>query len=100
MRLQSLFRNSTKAVMVVTPWTHPVENNRSLKGCVMACKRCDSDEQETFNSEIAIHHPSHMGLDLHDHGVSEAAGLFAMCLHGVHCSRQRNCNTSCNLALD
>jgi hypothetical protein len=30
----------------------------------MACKRCDSGEQKTFNSEIAIHHAARIGLAL------------------------------------
>ena len=29
----------------------------------MACKRCASDEQKTFNGELAIHFPGLGGLD-------------------------------------
>ena len=29
----------------------------------MACKRCDSDNQSTFNGEVAIHFPGVKGLD-------------------------------------
>jgi hypothetical protein len=29
----------------------------------MACKRCDSDNQSTFNGEVAIHFPGLEGLD-------------------------------------
>jgi hypothetical protein len=29
----------------------------------MACKRCDSDNQSTFNGEIAIHFPGLEGLE-------------------------------------
>lgn len=34
----------------------------NLEG-IMACKRCDSDNQSTFNGEVAIHYPGLEGLD-------------------------------------
>ena len=29
----------------------------------MACKRCGSDDQSTFNGEVAVHYPGLKGLD-------------------------------------
>ena len=44
----------------------------------MACKRCDSDNQSTFNGEVAIHFPGLEGLDK---PIVWAFPKLGVCLH-------------------
>ena len=40
-----------------------IDKGRKFWSEVMACKKCDSRNQSTFNSEVAIHFPGLKGLD-------------------------------------
>jgi hypothetical protein len=55
----------------------------------VAYKQGDSANQSRFNGGIVIYYPGLKGLDKRLEIVSEALGLFALCLHGVHGSRTR-----------
>jgi hypothetical protein len=51
--------------IVTSPLTSLVDNQSEFKatGEAMVCKRCASENQSTFNGEVAIHFPGPKGLD-------------------------------------